>query len=77
MKVTLLKNHSYSLDGRNVIAGKKGDVVEVSEDKAAKWAKKGVAEAPKKAKPVTEKKVVSPVEETKEAPKPKTEKKSK
>lgn len=73
MKVTLLKNHSYSLNGSTVIAGKKGDVVEVSEEKAAKWKKK---ELIKGAKPTIEKKVINPAEETKdEAPKPKTEKK--
>jgi hypothetical protein len=42
MKVTLLKNHSYSLNGRNVISGKKGDVIEVIEARAKSWQSKEV-----------------------------------
>ncbi len=77
MKVTLIKDHNYSLDGHRVIAGKKGSAVEVGDGKAKAWKRKGVIadKASKPASPVVEKKVVEPVAEVKEeAPKVKISK---
>lgn len=64
MKVTLIKDHNYSLDGRSNVSGKKGDRIEVTEETATKWKGKGVIAASKAVKPVVETKPV-PVPENK------------
>ena len=92
MNVKLLKNYSYSLNGRDVIEGRKGDSIEVSDAKAKSWTSKGVIAGPKKLDTTSSDKepsfvpVLEPVEnkmdkqedkEVKAAPKPRRKKTTK
>jgi hypothetical protein len=68
---------SYMATVRDCVKCPKGEEVELPEDIAVSWLKNDFCEPIKKSTPKKETKVVNPVEETKEAPKPKSKRKTK
>ena len=68
---------SYMKSVRECVKCPKGQEVDLPEDVAKSWLKNEFCEPAKKHSPVKETAVVNPVEETKEAPKPKTKRKTK
>jgi hypothetical protein len=68
---------SYMQSVRDCVKCPKGETVELPGEIAASWLKNDFCEPVKKAQPKKETKIVSPVEEVKEAPKVKRSKKKK